>query len=184
MNAVADRRTVELTISRQGAYTRRILDQLQPGDPVWAKGPYGDFIIDARHGYPRAVLIAGGTGITPFCAFMDAALAQGTLPLDAALHDGAQTPELLIYKGLAERCTAGVLGFRAFYYAERQANRLADSAVQAGCIDLANIMANTGQTEATAFYLSGPKAMINTFRAKLVDDYHLSEQQVFIDAWE
>ena len=79
-NAVADRRTVELTISRQGAYTNKILDQLSEGDRIWAKGPYGDFTIDANLGYSRAVLIAGGTGITPFCAFMDAALSQGRCP--------------------------------------------------------------------------------------------------------
>ena len=70
-NAVADRRTVELTISRQGAYTSRILDVLARGVTVWGKGPYGEFTIGAIDGLRRAVLIAGGTGVTPFCAFMD-----------------------------------------------------------------------------------------------------------------
>jgi ferredoxin-NADP reductase len=62
-NAVSDRRAVELTVSRQGAYTGRILDELVPGSTVWGKGPYGEFTIGAMAGERRAVLIAGGTGV-------------------------------------------------------------------------------------------------------------------------
>lgn len=183
-NAVADRRTVELTISRQGAYTSKILDQLQQGDQVWAKGPYGEFTIDASHGYRRTTLIAGGTGITPFCAFMDAALNEGALPVEqTTLHYGAQTPGLLIYRELAARCAAHVSGFHVHYYAEQDTDET-DTAVRRGCIDLTTIMAEAGDPESTAFYLSGPKIMIQTLQQQLVDQYGLSLQQVFIDAWE
>ncbi len=183
-NAVADRHTVELTISRQGAYTSKILDQLKEGDQVWAKGPYGDFTIDASHGYTSAVLIAGGTGITPFCAFMDAALSTGALPIEqATLHYGAQTPDLLIYRHLAERCAAEVPGFQVRYCAE-QAGNAPDDSIHRGRIDLGQIMANTAEPASTAFFLSGPKAMIETFRDSLINSYGLSPDQVFIDAWD
>lgn len=183
-NAVADRRTLELTISRQGAYTSKMLDQLEEGDQVWAKGPYGEFTIDASHGYPRTVLIAGGTGITPFCAFMDAALSQGALSVEqATLHYGAQTPGLLIYRELAERCAAHVPGFQTHYYAEQGAEE-SDSAIRPGRIDLTTIMAETVNPEATAFYLSGPKTMIQAFQQQLLNHYGLPPQQVFVDAWE
>ena len=103
-NAVTDRRTVELTISRQGAYTSRILDVLAPRPKVWAKGPYGEFTIGAIDGVRRAVLIAGGTGVTPFCAFMDAALINGELPPEEVmLHYGARSADLLIYRRLRTR---------------------------------------------------------------------------------
>ena len=183
-NAVADRRTVELTISRQGAYTRKILDQLRQGDQVWAKGPYGDFAIDATQGYRHAVLIAGGTGITPFCAFMDAALSQGMLPIEqATLHYGAQTPDLLIYRELADRCAAEVAGFQVRYYAERRSHE-AGPQIHNSRIDLAHIMANTDKPESAAFYLSGPKSMIEAFRVALTGTYGLAPTQVLIDAWE
>ena len=123
-NAVMDRSTIWLTISRQGNYTGRILDEVQSGSVLWAKGPYGEFSVDGSHGYRSAVLIAGGTGITPFCAFMDAALAQGKLPVEEAiLHYGARTPELLIYRSLADQCAAQVRGFKVRYYAEKGAPR-------------------------------------------------------------
>ncbi|MBK8637466.1 MAG: FAD-dependent oxidoreductase [Chromatiaceae bacterium] len=183
-NAVADRHTVELTISRQGAYTSNILDRLQSGDQVWAKGPYGDFTIDASHGYPRAVLIAGGTGITPFCAFMDAALSTGALPIkQATLHYGAQTPDLLIYRHLADRCAAEVPGFQVRYYAEQGADGT-DNRIHPGRIDLAAILRDCADANSTAFYLSGPKPMIETVRNCLTTDYNLAPKQVLIDAWE
>ncbi len=183
-NAVADRLTVELTISRQGAYTSKILDQLQAGDQVWAKGPYGDFTIDANPGYRDAVLIAGGTGITPFCAFMDAALRQGTLPVErATLHYGAHTPDLLIYRELADRCATACAGFHVRYYAEQPAAG-ADPRITPGRLDLSHIMAATPAPEATAFYLSGPQPMIAAFQDALTGPYGLAPAQVLIDAWE
>lgn len=183
-NAVADRRTVELTISRQGAYTSKILDQLSEGDQVWAKGPYGDFTIDASQGYDRAVLIAGGTGITPFCAFMDAAITQGALPIEqATLYYGAQTPGLLIYRPLAGRCAATCSGFQVQCYAE-QATEATNDTLRPNRIDLDAIMRECADPTGTAFYLSGPKAMIDAFRQRLTGTYGLSPDQVFIDAWE
>jgi ferredoxin-NADP reductase len=183
-NAVADRRTIELTVSRQGAYTSKILDQLSEGDQVWAKGPYGDFNIDARQGYDHAVLIAGGTGITPFCAFMDAAVTQGQLPIEqATLHYGAQTPELLIYRALAERCAATCAGFHVRCYAEQGIDGT-DTSLRPGRLDLDAILNECADPKHTAFYLSGPKAMIDAFRLALVSDRGLAPQQVMVDAWE
>ncbi|WP_020503312.1 ferredoxin--NADP reductase [Lamprocystis purpurea] len=183
-NAVADRYTIELTISRQGLYTGRILDGLLQGAQVWAKGPYGDFTIDASHGYGRAVLIAGGTGITPFCAFMDAVLKQGSLPVsEVTLHYGAQAPDLLIYRALADQCAAAIPDFQVHYYAEKHTDS-ADPQVQTGRIDLRNIICDNKLTQETAFFLSGPKSMIQSLRDGLIHTHRVSTEQVLIDAWE
>ncbi|MFB1490751.1 MULTISPECIES: ferredoxin--NADP reductase [unclassified Thiocapsa] len=183
-NAVADRCSVELTISRQGAYTSKILDQLQEGDQVWAKGPYGEFTIDPSQGYTRAVLIAGGTGITPFCAFMDAAISQCALPIEqVSLYYGAQTSELLIYRSLAERCAAVCTGFRVSCYVENTGDT-ANPCVRPGRIDLAEIMRECAEPARTAFFLSGPKAMIDSFQQALLSVHGLAPAQVLIDAWE
>jgi ferredoxin-NADP reductase len=182
-NAVADRRTVELTISRQGAYTSRILDRLRPGAQVWGKGPYGEFTIGAADGVRRAVLIAGGTGITPFCAFMDAALSEGKLPLEeVVLHYGARTPALLIYRSLSDACASRLPGFRVHYHAEVAAP--GDAPVQPGRLDPRVIVADLGDARETAFYLSGPKDMIDGFKACLVGECGVPPERVLVDAWE
>jgi len=182
-NAVADRRTVELTISRQGAYTSRILDVLEPGAKVWAKGPYGDFTIGAVAGVRRAILIAGGTGVTPFCAFMDAALNNGELPLEEViLHYGARTSELLIYRSLVDACVARLPAFHAHFYAETAP--FDDPSIRSGRLDPQAIVAEHGNAQQTAYYLSGPKAMIDAFRSSLTGNCGVTTERVLVDAWE
>lgn len=181
-NAVVDRRIVELTVSRQGAYTGRILDELMPGSTVWGKGPYGEFTIDATGGAPRAVLIAGGTGVTPFCAFMDAALSAEKLPLEEViLHYGARSPNLLIYRSLADRCAARFPNFGVHYYAE---TAVLDSAIHCGLLEPRAIVSKIDGSLETAYYLSGPKGMVDTFRATLTDELGVSSQRVMVDDWE
>ena len=183
-NSVADRRTVDLTVSRQGGYTSRMLDQLREGNSLWAKGPYGDFTVDDQHGYRCAVLIAGGTGITPFAAFMDAALAAQRLPVEeTVLYYGAQTPDLLIYRPLAERCAHQLPGFRVSYFSE-QVEEVDASGIRAGRLDVGRIMDDLESTADCAFFLSGPQPMINSFQYELMNRYGLPPQQVWIDAWE
>jgi ferredoxin-NADP reductase len=183
-NAVADRRSLTLTISRQGAYTSRILDSLRAGDEVWIKGPYGEFTIDG-HGCRHAVLIAGGTGITPFCALMDASLAAGALPLDSvALHYGARSPHLLVYRALAERCAAALPGFSLRCYAETDAGSGIDTDITLGRMSAAEIAATALAPADTAFYLSGPRAMVSSFQHELLQDHGIPAQHVIIDAWE
>ncbi|HUP64029.1 MAG TPA: FAD-dependent oxidoreductase [Thermoanaerobaculia bacterium] len=180
-NAVSDRKTVELTISRQGKFTSRILDEVAVGRSLWAKGPYGDFVIDGRHGCSRIALVAGGTGITPFCAFMDRALSEGRVFAESVtLYYGARTPDLLIYAPLVRRCVTEVPGFRARLYAE--AGNSSDEAVHHGRLDAGEIVRDCG-IEDVAFYVSGPKQMIDSFRARLTEEFKVDVHRVLIDAW-
>jgi ferredoxin-NADP reductase len=106
------------------------------------------------------------------------------LPIEqATLHYGAQTPDLLIYRPLADRCAAEVPGFQVRYYAEHQTASI-DLTIHPGRINLAQIMTNTAAPSMAAFYLSGPKPMIESFRDSLITTYHLSPNNVLIDAWE
>lgn len=183
-NAVADRRTIDLTISRQGYYTGRIIDEIKEGSTVWGKGPYGDFNIGAEDGCNRAVLLAGGTGITPFCALMDRAVREGILPLDeVVLYYGAQTADLLIYRDLAERCAATLSGFRIKFFVE-QMPTTEDTQLKVGRLELPAIMSELGDTSRTAFYISGPKTMIETFQQRLMGEFGVDAERVHIDAWE
>ena len=58
-----DGRCLRLSIKRLGDYTRRVPD-LKPGTPVLIDGPHGIFTAK-RCGSRKALLIAGGIGITP-----------------------------------------------------------------------------------------------------------------------
>ena len=95
-----EREQLRITVSRQGAFTTRMFQELAVGSTVWLKLPYGDFCPDATLRGP-AVLMAGGSGITPFVSFLEWARVRAPgAAID--LHYGARTPELLVYRKSVE----------------------------------------------------------------------------------
>ena len=63
--------------------------ELAEGRDVWLKYPFGDFILDTRKLEEKHVLVAGGTGISPFVGLLnnsDVNLAK------VWLYYGARTP--------------------------------------------------------------------------------------------
>jgi ferredoxin-NADP reductase len=87
-----------IAYSVKGAFTRRMADTLVVGRRVWIKLPYGHFIVDSlvTQGHD-AVLVAGGTGISPFVPYLTA-LCRGSVAQRAvALWYGVRTPELVLF---------------------------------------------------------------------------------------
>ncbi len=66
---------ISFVIKALGDHTRRLVEQVQPGQAVSIEGPYGRFDLPAENG-PQ-VWIAGGIGITPFMAWLDELNARG-----------------------------------------------------------------------------------------------------------
>jgi NAD(P)H-flavin reductase len=58
---------ISIVYSVKGQYTKRMERVLAPGYEVWLKLPYGDFIVESAIEKDQdIVLIAGGTGLSPF----------------------------------------------------------------------------------------------------------------------
>ena len=72
--ASADRgdRVVSFQIKALGDYTRRLAAQLQAGQGVHVQGPYGRFDVARCNPRARQIWIAGGIGVTPFLAWLEA----------------------------------------------------------------------------------------------------------------
>ena len=114
---------------------------------------------------------------------IDAALTEGNLPLEEAiLYYGAQTEDLLLYRALADQCADRVPGFHVRYFSEAEP-RADNPTVQHGRLNIAAILAEQPDTHQTAFFLSGPKAMIDAFQTYL-QSQGLAPGQILIDAWE
>ncbi len=169
---------VRLSIAAKGPFTRRILAELQPGSKVWMKAPYGEFIVRTSREHD-VVLIAGGTGITPFVAFMEDSLAKG-LDGNVWLHYGARSQDLLVFRDFADRCLRQFPSFHMDCYAETGAS----GATIAGRIDLARAVGCARNGKTATYYLCGPQEMINAFRARLTGEFGASASNVKIDAWE
>ncbi|SCL16675.1 Predicted ferric reductase [Micromonospora nigra] len=83
VSAAANGRWLRLTVKVVGSYTHGLRD-LDQGTRVWAQGPSGTFTA-AHRTRERALLIAGGSGITPIRAMLE------ELPPGAALIYRART---------------------------------------------------------------------------------------------
>ena len=128
------------------------------------------------------LLIAGGTGVTPFVAFMEDAMVKG-LEGNVWLHYGARAAELLVFREFAERCAACFPSFRVSCYAETCGSRGGPGTIS-GRIDLARAVSLARDGRSAAYYLCGPQEMIAVFRTQLTGEFGVAEENVRIDKWE
>ena len=113
-----------IVYSVRGRYTARMESELAVGRCVWVKLPYGEFTIDPGL---DAVLLAGGTGITAFTAFLEALTpAHGH---QVYLGYGARRPELLLYRGMIEERLPTLPMLHVRYFVE-------DGAIEDGAIEM------------------------------------------------
>ena len=180
-SAPGDPHGMRLTISRQGPFTGRMLAEATPGRRLSCKGPYGDFVIGEGVRGHRIILIAGGTGITPFCAFLEASLVGPSVaPAPATLYYGARTPELLVYRALAERWAGSVRGAETHLWSEREAA----GGIAAGRLDIALIAGRENPVGPCCYFLSGPSSMIVGFRDRLEGQFQVPSSLIRVDHWQ
>lgn len=108
-----ERNRIRICYSVKGVYTTKMEQTLRAGATVWIKLPYGEFVIDDAS---DAVLIAGGTGISAFTAFLEALTAGH--PRKVTLVYGARTPDLWLFRDMIERQLAASPSFSAILFAE------------------------------------------------------------------
>lgn len=77
--------SVEFCIKALGDYTRRLRATLLVGAPVLIEGPYGRFDLARRRPQARQLWVAGGIGVTPFLAWLEAQR-EAAEPVQAELH--------------------------------------------------------------------------------------------------
>jgi len=109
----AQRNDLRISYSVRGRYTARMENELQEGRMVWVKLPYGDFVIrDANN----VALLAGGTGITAFTAFLENLMSEH--PSMVYLVYGARNHNLLIYRDMIENQVSRITKLKTFYFTE------------------------------------------------------------------
>lgn len=124
---------VTFQIKALGDYTGRLAGTLAPGQPVAVEGPYGRFEQPGQDSAGPQVWVAGGIGITPFLAWLEARQAGGGAPvwLHYCVRDAATDP---FASKLAQRCAAlGNVTLQVHDAGHRlTADALAQGAVAAG----------------------------------------------------
>jgi ferredoxin-NADP reductase len=173
----------EITIAYaiKGKFTLRMKEELEVSKDVWVKLPYGDFVISSAP-KEEVVLVAGGTGITPFIPFL---LKEINSPSGEkiSLVYGVRMPALLIFGDVIADALANLNGFRFYGFCEKRANSVFQFPVTQGELTIDAILRATTYTTKAVFYLSGPVEMIHAFKNGLVVN-GISNNNIRIDEWE
>lgn len=155
----------EVTVGMVGPFSDR-LGALAPGKEAGlvARGPFGKWTYDGS--VPHAVLVSGGTGVTPFRA-MCLLKTDKALPGRLTLVCSAKTPKDLVYRG--EHGTWRRAGIAVHATITRPAELAPGEAWDGatGRIDAALLRRVVAGFEAATFYLCGPGKMVAELRAGL-----------------
>jgi ferredoxin-NADP reductase len=159
---------LKITYSVKGSFTSQMAEVLKEGEEVWVKLPYGD-LFDQPHNKQKTVFISGGTGITPYLSlFTDRAFNNYQSPI---LYAGFRNQELNLYREeIAKAQTINPALAVRFIYQDIN-----------GILNIEKIL-QENDTEAT-YFISGPPAMISTFKKYLLDN-GVNLQNVLTDDWE
>jgi NAD(P)H-flavin reductase len=170
----SDRNHVKISYSVKGKFTTRMQNELAAGREVWVKLPYGEFIVKDTE---DVALIAGGTGITAFNAFLEDLKPENSHNI--FLFYGARSSDLLIYRSSLEAVSRNCPQFHLELFAEETS----DARCITGPIDMDVIWKRVANPMATSYYLAGPPAMVQKFLTDL-NGKGVPTEKTNIDKWE
>lgn len=179
-----ERRRLRICYSVKGRYTSRMEQKLKPGSEVWIKLPYGEFVVDNTN---NAVLLAGGTGISAFIAFLEA-LEPQTDQLVTLVY-GARAPELFLFQDMILARHARVPGLQVVLFSEQTdpefSQKLAVLPRPIQCLPgrIALDQIWTDSHGDRIYYLSGPPAMLQSLGTRL-RSLGVTADRIRTDAWD
>jgi ferredoxin-NADP reductase len=174
-SAPAERQRLRITYAVKGKFTTRMEAELHAGSQVWVKMPYGEFTI---HPGREVCLLAGGTGITAFTAFL--AGLPPNHPHLVHLFYGARHPGLLIYRTQVEVAVQRCPCLQVHFLAEQP---VAGTDCLPGRIEAEAICQLVPKLLSLTCYLAGPPGMIHALTDGL-QHLGLTAGQIVVDAWE
>lgn len=154
---------IEIAVSYvEGGAATRLLGELAHGGVIDASGPYGRFCLQPADAHPRYLLLATGTGVTPYRAMLpqiDRLLAAGDR--EVVLLYGARTEAELLYGEEFEAFAQAHPGFIYHGCLSRQARAIPRATDRSGHVQ--NVLAELGPSaERDIAYLCGNPNMVDT----------------------
>jgi methane monooxygenase component C len=171
----ADRRQLRITYAVKGQFTRRMEAELRPGRIVWVKMPYGEFVIK---GDKEVCLLAGGTGVTAFTAFLAGLFAEHRDCIH--LFYGARLPDLLIYRSLIETAAKRCPSLKVHFLVEEGSE---GTNCLPGRIETDAVLASISNPLTLTYYLAGPPGMVHSLTSGL-SQRGIPSSRIIADAWE
>jgi ferredoxin-NADP reductase len=168
------RNTLRITYVVKGEFTNRMETMLQPGSEVWITMPFGNFAVSTES---DVCLLAGGTGITAFTAFI-AGLKSG-YPHQIYLFYGARRANLLAYRQQIEEAARICPGLHPSFLSEQAGEGPGTSQ---GLIDIGSVWKSIPEPLSIPYYLAGSPEMLD----KLSDELRrrgIPPENINKDSW-
>lgn len=173
---------VTIAYSVKGIYTARMESELCVGKKVWLKFPYGSFIIeDSIDSQGDVILVAGGTGITPFISFLqNEARTRSTRRIK--LFYGIRKPPLLLFNDVIAEVQASCSQFELALSCQEN---IEDSPFPTtkGQLCSDNIIECYRILREPPIYLAGPPVMMNSFKVAIAAA-GIAAEKIITDEWE
>lgn len=177
---------LSIVYSVKGTFTRRMEASLRVGNRYWLKLPYGDFVIESLLADEQtAVLVAGGTGISPFIPFIRKAEETGSRRR-IRLEYGLRSARLSAFDSELQKALDSQLDLTVRVFTQdgtRAALKGSKVSFETGVLPIERIRDDVGSEGNPAYLLSGPPSMIAEFRNALLLS-GVSAQNIKIDEWE
>ena len=172
---------IDVLVSKIGEFTTKMFNTLKVGDEAWIKLPYGIFNFDESMKHDT-VLIAGGTGVSPFISFLQYAIDNKLNPA-IYLNYGVRKTDMLIIQDLVKEAEQKLDNFSYNIYVENQISNDFGLKLKSGQLPVTEIVERSLNLKQAVYYLSGPPAMITAFDKELKAK-GVEQQYIKYDNWE
>lgn len=166
---------VGVRFSAPSSSFKKKLHLLEQGDTVWAAQLCGDFVLPKQIGQ-KLGFIAGGIGITPFRSMIKYCI-DIQRKCDAVLFYVNKTPEDIAYISLLN--DVSTRGIRTVYCVDT-VGTTAEWKVETGFLTPQVIEKYIQDTQERLWYISGPNAMVETYK-KLLRDMGVKKKNIKTD---
>lgn len=172
---------IDILVSPKGNFTNRMINEISVGEKVWLKLPYGTFNFRGSTG-KDVILIAGGTGISPFISFLEDLTESRVEYRSINLFYGVREQDLIIFEDSLETYRQKTKNFKYRLFCENIKNEMTLS-LENGMLPVRELADQTIMYTDPVYYLSGPKTMIESFEKELKDKA-IPPDRIFYDKWE
>lgn len=175
-----DRGFYEVTVRRDGKMGTRIVDWAKPGDKMGVIEPVGKFL-PVYEPDKHLICIAGGSGVTPFRAFVREATRRELETKITVLYSVRTTNDIIFYDEF-HQLEMDNSNFD-FYVTCTRLHPADPWTGRRGRIDAARVKEHIHDLPNTIFYACGPNELVEFAETLVRQDLNIPKEQLKTEKW-